>query len=118
VISRAREVAGQPLVFRFQVDAGEDAVRAHAPQQPDPRDAASGPDLDDRTGADGGGQEAQGRTGGGADRGHSDLFAEPPGGTQGVVLGEEVRDVGHVGLHRVDGCLLAAREPADRRGQG
>ena len=39
---------GQPLVLGLDVDGGQDAVGAHAAQQPEPGDAGAGADLDDR----------------------------------------------------------------------
>ena len=43
---------GHPLVLRLHVDAGQHAVRAHAPEQPDAGGAAAGADLHHRAGAD------------------------------------------------------------------
>ena len=43
-------LAGQPLVLGLDVDRGQDAVGAHAAQQPEPGDAGAGADLDHRAG--------------------------------------------------------------------
>jgi hypothetical protein len=57
------------VVLGFEVHAGQDCPRAHAAQEPDPRSAVAGADLDDGPGTDRGGEEAQRRAGQGGYRG-------------------------------------------------
>ena len=69
-------------------------------------------------GADGGGEEAQGSAAVRADRsGAAHLRGIAPGREQGLVLGEELLDVGQGGLGAHDACLrwvsdLPVRQPS------
>ena len=85
---------GQPLVLGLDVDGGQDAVGAHAAQQPEAGDAGAGADLDDGAGLEHGGQEAQGGAAAGADRDHADLVGARAGGGEHVVLGDVLLGVG------------------------
>ena len=102
-------LAGRPVVLGLHVDRGEDAVRAHPAEQPHRADAGAGADLDDRLGADGGGQDREGGPASLADRRAAQLGALAAGGGQDLVLRDELLGVGPAGLQDPgDGGLPAA----------
>jgi hypothetical protein len=99
---------GMALVLGLGVHRGEDALRTHPAQQPQPGDAGSGADLDDCACFEHRCQEAEGRTGSRPDRHDADLLGPCAGAGQDLVLGHELLGVGPArGLHwRDDGDLL------------
>ena len=90
---RRVRLLGRPLVLRLDVDGGEDAVRGHALEQPEPGDAGPGPDLDDRPGAHGRGDHPQGGPAARADRRAAQLLATVPRLLGNLALGDEVLGV-------------------------
>ena len=109
-------LTGQPLVLGLDVDGGQDAVRAHPAQQPEPGDARAGADLGHRAGVEHRGEEAQRGTATGADRDHPDLLGALPRAGQDVVLRDEGLRVGPALLtDRVRHLCNVARSGGDQR---
>ena len=102
---RGERLAGEPLVLGLEVHRREHAVGLHAAQQPQAGDARAGADLGDRLGADGRGQERQGRSGAGPDRDDADLVGSAAGSGEVIVLGLVALDVRQAGCGG-DGRLL------------
>ncbi|GIG96456.1 hypothetical protein Pma05_30290 [Plantactinospora mayteni] len=75
-------------MFRLHVDRGQDAVGAHAAEQPEPADPGTGADLHDGPRTAGRGQQPERRTGTRRDGVEPDLPGQATGGTQDQVLGD------------------------------
>jgi hypothetical protein len=93
----AERLLRQPLVLGLGVHGGEDAVGAHAAQQPEPGDPRAGADLHHRTRVGHGREEPQHGTAAAADRNHADLLGARPGSREDVVLADELLGVGPAG---------------------
>ncbi|GAB3968679.1 hypothetical protein GCM10027615_21050 [Plantactinospora veratri] len=75
-------------MLRLHVDGGQDAVGAHAAEQPEPTDPGTGADLHDGPGTAGRRQQPERGTGPRRDGVEADLPGEAAGGTQDQVLGD------------------------------
>jgi len=94
---RGIRLPGGPLVLRLEVDRREDAVVRHPLEEPQPRDPRARADLDDRPGADRGGDHPQGGADADPDRGAAQLLPAASSRLDDLALGHEVLRVGPAG---------------------